>query len=101
MRHWVCGFAFVGAVAAGLVVVDQLGRRSPGPGAVWVLARGEPQALLAGLPREGGVRVLDAWSGGRVVLLHAPALREVSLPGGAAWFVLRASPQGFALAACG
>ena len=100
VRHWICGVALAAAVGAGLVAIDQAGRRSSGPGAVWVVTRGEPQALFAGLPA-GAVRILDAWGGGRIVLLHAPALDAVALPRGASWLVLRASPAAFALPACG
>ncbi|MEJ7931659.1 hypothetical protein WG922_16930 [Ramlibacter sp. AN1015] len=101
LRHGVCGLAFAAAALAGLVVIDQLGRRTAAPGAIWAVARGEPRALLAALPRQAGVRVLDAWAGGRIVLLHAPVLNAASLPHEATWIALRASPSAFSLPACG
>lgn len=99
MRHELIAMVFGVLALLGLAAVDQVGRRTPGPGALWVLARGEPGALLARLPP--GLRILDTWADGRLLLLHAPALAEAHLPAGSTWLAWRASPAAFLLPACG
>ena len=101
MRHWIACCAFATAVLAGLAALDQLGRRTAAPGAIWVVARGEPGTLLAGLTAGADVRILNAWGGGRILLLHAPSLAAASLPHDAAWITLHISPAGLPLPACG
>ena len=101
VRHLLCALAFAAAALCGLLALDQIGRRSPAPGAIWIVVRGDPGALLARLPRDPGVRILDVWAGGRVLMLHAPALNAVHLPPRAAWIALRGSPTVFSLPACG
>lgn len=100
MRHAFSMLALAALLLAGLAGMDLLARRTDGPGALWVLVRGEPHRLLAGLPGGEDVRILHTWAGGRIVLLHAAVLARATLPEGTAWLVLRASPAAL-LPACG
>lgn len=100
MRHWIAGCLGAAALAAGLLAADQLGRRTLAPGSVWVVARGAPGELLARLQQGQDLRILDAWGGGRVLLLHAPSLAAAALPANAAWITLRVAPGALSLPGC-
>ena len=104
MRAWalhgaVAVFALALAGVAG-AAAGAIHARSPAEGVLWVLVRGEPGAQLPSLLR-GEARLVNAWAGGRVLQVHAPALQAIDLPRGSAWAVLPQPATSWTFPGCG
>lgn len=99
MRHLTCATLFAVALIASLAVLDAIGRRHSGPGVVWIVTSA-PAHTLARWPGRPELRLMDAWIGGHVLLVHAAALDQVTLDDGASWIVVRGSVA-LTLPACG
>jgi hypothetical protein len=101
MRHLIPAAALALCLALAVAVLDRLGRRSDEAGVLLVVTRGDAGTALAAVLAGHDLRVLNVWSGGRVLQLHADSLARVRLPEHAVLAMVRMPLQALALPACG
>lgn len=99
MRHFTAALCLVAVLIASASLVSAITARIEGPGVVWILTRGEGEALNE-LLRGSDARVLDIRGGGRLVQLYVSSMAKANWPAGSVWATLRLSPV-FSLAGCG
>jgi len=99
VRHFAAALGLVAALIASAALVSAITARVEGPGVVWILMRGDGEALKE-LLRGSDARVLDIRGGGRFVQLYVSSMAEASWPSGSVWATLRLLPV-FGLAGCG
>lgn len=101
MRHLLAALLLLVTACAAAFAMDRLAARTPSDGHLWVVTRGAAGPAMASVLDATRASVLDTWLGGRLLLLHVPALDGPMPPQGTAWLALRMTPGAVRLAGCG